>query len=623
MYAAGARTFVEVGPGTVLTALVGRILGERPHLAVATDARKDGGVAGFLATVGALAANGHALELPALLAALDQPDDPEARHKPKLAVSINGANTGKPYPPAGGAADLPPPNPPRAGRGAAAAGPVSASPSSRRRSRRHPPRPVARRRRPRPRPPRPLFGDADHVPDPQAGACRAQPVAAAPAMVPTAQLAWVQAYADVQRQTAEAHAAPARMADSHAAFLQAAETGFAGLAAMMTGQPVQVAQRVAAPAPQPVISAPRPGPDLRAGPGRAGSPADLRAAPVAPAPQPTFAPAPVAAAPVAPAPVAAARLAGPGRRPRSRRPRPRPAGADAGRGGRQDGLPRRHALHGHGSGGRPRRGLHQAGGDPGRHPEAAPGLPEVDNSQLAELRTLGQIAEVLGATGAPPLLRPRPWPPPLRLGQRRRRGPRHHRAMLEVVADKTGYPADMLSMDMDLEGDLGVDSIKRVEILGAVQEAAPELPELEPSALAELRTLGRIADALGAADAAPVHGAAAPAAAAPARPRPRHRASCSTWWRTRPATPPTCSPPRWSEGTSASTPSSGWRSSRPSRSRPRAPPTRARLHGQAHHPGAHHRRPAGARRPGVRGRAPATVRAAAAAPRPTSSAATP
>ncbi|MGW4519505.1 SDR family NAD(P)-dependent oxidoreductase [Amycolatopsis sp. NPDC004378] len=35
MYAAGARTFVEVGPGRVLTRLVGEILGERPHTVVA------------------------------------------------------------------------------------------------------------------------------------------------------------------------------------------------------------------------------------------------------------------------------------------------------------------------------------------------------------------------------------------------------------------------------------------------------------------------------------------------------------------------------------------------------------------------------------------------------------
>ncbi|MFI0773574.1 SDR family oxidoreductase [Streptomyces sp. NPDC021212] len=40
MYAAGARIFVEAGPGTVLTRLVAEILGDRPHRTVACDARR-------------------------------------------------------------------------------------------------------------------------------------------------------------------------------------------------------------------------------------------------------------------------------------------------------------------------------------------------------------------------------------------------------------------------------------------------------------------------------------------------------------------------------------------------------------------------------------------------------
>jgi acyl transferase domain-containing protein len=39
MYEAGARIFVEVGPRSVVTGLVRRILREQPHLAVATDVR--------------------------------------------------------------------------------------------------------------------------------------------------------------------------------------------------------------------------------------------------------------------------------------------------------------------------------------------------------------------------------------------------------------------------------------------------------------------------------------------------------------------------------------------------------------------------------------------------------
>ena len=64
--------------------------------------------------------------------------------------------------------------------------------------------------------------------------------------------------------------------------------------------------------------------------------------------------------------------------------------------------------------------------------------------------------------------------------------------LVEVVADKTGYPAGMVDPGLDLEADLGVDSIKRVQVLGAVQERYPQLPAIGPESMAELRTLDQI-----------------------------------------------------------------------------------------------------------------------------------
>ena len=64
--------------------------------------------------------------------------------------------------------------------------------------------------------------------------------------------------------------------------------------------------------------------------------------------------------------------------------------------------------------------------------------------------------------------------------------------MLSVVADKTGYPTDMLELSMDMEADLGIDSIKRVEILGAVQDEITDLPELDAEQLSQMRTLAEI-----------------------------------------------------------------------------------------------------------------------------------
>lgn len=47
----------------------------------------------------------------------------------------------------------------------------------------------------------------------------------------------------------------------------------------------------------------------------------------------------------------------------------------------------------------------------------------------------------------------------------------------ELIAEKTGYPSEVLALSMDLESDLGIDSIKRVEILSALTEKRPELKD--------------------------------------------------------------------------------------------------------------------------------------------------
>ena len=93
--------------------------------------------------------------------------------------------------------------------------------------------------------------------------------------------------------------------------------------------------------------------------------------------------------------------------------------------------------------------------------------------------------------------------------------------LLSVVADKTGYPVDMLDVSMNLDADLGIDSIKRVEILAALQEALPEAPVVAPDQLGELRTLSQIVDVLAqGAPAGPTHASSAPAPDQPARTAP-------------------------------------------------------------------------------------------------------
>ena len=142
---------------------------------------------------------------------------------------------------------------------------------------------------------------------------------------------------------------------------------------------------------------------------------------------------------------------------------------------------------------------------------ALPSLPEVDAGELGALQTLGEIAGAFQAKGGAADALP---PPPVAQLSTSDASPLPPEGgvdvigtMLEVVADKTGYPADMLHADMNLEADLGIDSIKRVEILSAVRTALPSLPEVDAGELGALQTLGEIAGAFqakgGAADALP------------------------------------------------------------------------------------------------------------------------
>lgn len=117
--------------------------------------------------------------------------------------------------------------------------------------------------------------------------------------------------------------------------------------------------------------------------------------------------------------------------------------------------------------------------------EAMPDAPPIPDDELATLRTLGDVAARLErAVAAPAPAQPAPAASP---------AVDLNSALIEVVAEKTGYPTDLLNMDMDLESDLGIDSIKRVEILASLQERLPSLPDLPEDELAGARTLEDIA----------------------------------------------------------------------------------------------------------------------------------
>jgi acyl transferase domain-containing protein/NAD(P)-dependent dehydrogenase (short-subunit alcohol dehydrogenase family) len=157
--------------------------------------------------------------------------------------------------------------------------------------------------------------------------------------------------------------------------------------------------------------------------------------------------------------------------------------------------------------------------------ERLPGRSSVSAEKMAEIKTIGDIAALLGADapGAPqPATETQQPAPPVQGADSAAPAGEVFPTLVAVVAELTGYPESMLGAGMDLEADLGIDSIKRVEILSALEERLPGRGSISAEQMAELKTLGDIAAALSGSSpkaSAPVKGDVAPLpCAAPSAP---------------------------------------------------------------------------------------------------------
>jgi NAD(P)-dependent dehydrogenase (short-subunit alcohol dehydrogenase family)/acyl carrier protein len=63
--------------------------------------------------------------------------------------------------------------------------------------------------------------------------------------------------------------------------------------------------------------------------------------------------------------------------------------------------------------------------------------------------------------------------------------------VLRIIAEKTGYPSDMLDLDLDLEADLGIDTVKQAEMFATIR-AAYDIPREDNLKLRDFPTLAHI-----------------------------------------------------------------------------------------------------------------------------------
>ncbi|BBZ77010.1 hypothetical protein MANY_23470 [Mycolicibacterium anyangense] len=484
----GVTRFIEVGPSRVLTKLVDQILDGTAHLAVALDDPKAGGLRGWHRGLAALAADGVSLNLAALYDIYEEP----AAHvpAPKHAVLVGGANVGKPYPPADGKVTITPKRTRVSAPSAPQPAAVTAAPA-----------PVAARNGAPAPAPSPVAAAVQTLPAPAPAAPPAPaPVlprvgasAPAAAQAPLSTDAW-SIIDRIQKETAQQHERYlGAVADTHKAFLEMS----AQMMAEIVGEH-SAAPQALTPPPAVVVSAPD----------AVVHTVHTVAEPAAPALAQVAAPAPAPIAP-APAPVAA------------HAPAPAAPVADAGAVvlaivSEKTGYPADML-------GLDMEMESELGIDSIKQVEILaalqakfPGAPEIPASELSSMRTLqdvvDSVADFASAGAQAPAAAVAPAAaaavPAVDAGA----------VVLAIVSEKTGYPADMLGLDMEMESELGIDSIKQVEILAALQAKFPGAPEIPASELSSMRTLQDVVDSVAdfASAGAPAPTPAAPAPVAPA-----------------------------------------------------------------------------------------------------------
>jgi malonyl CoA-acyl carrier protein transacylase len=449
MYAAGVRTFVEVGPAARLTGLVRAILGERPHTVMAVDASagKRSGIADLARTLAQLAAGGINVRLSLWDEGYRAPEN--TARKPVMTVPICGANYVKPR---------------------------------------------------LKRPPVSAVSQSSNIELP-AVVTPVKPIQTAPALSASSRPLSRETLADSLRQTRESMVMLQKMQEDtarlHQRFLEGQETAARTFQTLLEQQR-RFIQGEGHPAAE--IIEQRPITSLTPGGGGlgwGGSGPDQSRLPhhPPPAPLPSREGEEISVNGIAVCPVAATLLAVVSEKtgyPVEMLEMEMGMDSDLG----IDSIKRVEILS--------------------AIRERLPGAPLIGPEHLGTLRTLGEIAAHLGAgsesgTGAvsatnvggvaeqPFTLHPSPFTlPPAQVTTLSADSGSVVETLLAVVSEKTGYPVEMLEMEMGMDSDLGIDSIKRVEILSAIRERLPGAPLIGPEHLGTLRTLGEIAAHLGA-----------------------------------------------------------------------------------------------------------------------------
>ena len=527
MYDRGVRTFVEVGPRSTLSRLVDKCLdnAEETTRAIHVDRRGQSGIQPLWNALGNLATSGIELDFAPLWKHYEDVDDPRDREDTGFTVSVSGTNYGKPYP-------CEDPRPTPDSRLSSMKREASTNMTDEKDTS---PTAPSRANQSSPSAPKRTVNGASRAPATPAASSSTVAASTGDREENTprwqqngaTEATWVDAFREQQRQTAKAHRTfQETTAQAHRAFLETMETSFQALGQLAAGEPTVQSRssNISSPVRSNTTLSDQTVPATEGTNGHiparpafsptssSGSPPIHRRESASPSPPP---------APVSPPGTTSAS-------PAPRNPVPDQANVPTTNGQLSPGNAPETTSESTPSldiatlllevvadkTGYPEEMLEpdmELEADLGvdsikqveimaQMEERVPGLPEVEANDMAELRSLNAIADYLqdlmgGGAPAPESTTSSGDTASNGVSNDEVNGevPDIASTLLNVVADKTGYPEEMLDPDMELEADLGVDSIKQVEIMAQMEERVPGLPEIEANEMAELRSLNEIA----------------------------------------------------------------------------------------------------------------------------------
>lgn len=128
-----------------------------------------------------------------------------------------------------------------------------------------------------------------------------------------------------------------------------------------------------------------------------------------------------------------------------------------------------------------------------------PGGEGLSTDHLASVRTLDDICRAMASDSnmvQPPQTNDQVANSPTPVPQTTEGPDRIFTVLTEIVSELTGFPVEMLEPDMNLESDLGIDSIKRVEILSRLEQELDDLNNISPDDMGNLNTIQDIVNFL-------------------------------------------------------------------------------------------------------------------------------